>query len=63
MLERAETVALPKSLDQRGVIGPLPEFLALLGLPKEESLRDLLTEGKYIPQEIINYQVAAKILT
>jgi len=63
MLERAETVALPKSLDRRGVIGPLPEFLQLLGLPEEGSLRDLLTEGKYIPQEIINYQVAAKILT
>ncbi|HEY8908658.1 MAG TPA: hypothetical protein VIM51_00020 [Desulfosporosinus sp.] len=63
MLERAETVELPKSLDRRGVIGPLPEFLELLGLPEEGSLRDLLTEGKYIPQEIINYQVAAKILT
>jgi len=32
-------------------------------LPEEESLRTLLTEGKYIPQEIVNYQVAAKILT
>ena len=63
MLELAESVELPKSLDQRGVIGPLPEFLTLLGLPEEESLRTLLTEGKYIPQEIVNYQVAAKILT
>ena len=63
MLELAESVELPKSLDQRGVIGPLPEFLSLLGLPEEESLRTLLTEGKYIPQEIVNYQVAAKILT
>ena len=62
MLELAETVELPKSLDQRGVIGPLPEFLALVGLPEEESLRALLTEGKYIPQEIVNYQVVAKIL-
>ncbi|OLN32023.1 hypothetical protein [Desulfosporosinus metallidurans] len=62
MLELAETVKLPKSLDQRGVIGPLPEFLSLLGLPNEESLRALLAEGKYIPQEIVNYQVAAKIL-
>jgi len=62
MLEFAETVELPKSLDRRGVIGPLPEFLELLGLPEEGSLRNLLTEGKYIPQEIINYQVAVKIL-
>ena len=62
MLELAETLELPKSLDQRGVIGPLPEFLSLLGFPEEESLKALLAEGKYIPQEIVNYQVAAKIL-
>ena len=62
MLELAETVKLPKSLDQRGVIGPLSEFLALLGLDEEESLGALLAEGKYIPQEIINFQVAARIL-
>ena len=63
MLELAESVELPKSLDQRGVVGPLPEFLSLLGIPEEESLRALLAEGKYIPQEIVNYQIAAKILT
>lgn len=62
MLDLAETVELPKSLDQRGVIGPLSEFLELLGLAEEKSLGVLLAEGKYIPQEIINYQVAAKIL-
>ncbi|SPF56503.1 conserved hypothetical protein [Candidatus Desulfosporosinus infrequens] len=62
MLELAETVELPKSLDQRGVIAPLPEFLSLVGLSEEENLRTLLAEGKYIPQEIVNYQVAAKIL-
>ncbi len=62
MLELAVTVKLPKSLDQRGVIGPLPEFLSLLGLAEEKSLGALLAEGKYIPQEIINYQVAATIL-
>ena len=62
MLELAETVELPKSLDQRGVRGPLSEFLALVGLSKEESLGTLLANGKYIPQEIVNYQVAAKII-
>lgn len=62
MLELAKLVDLPKSIDQRGVVGPLPEFLSLLGIPEEESLRALLAEGKYIPQEIVNYQVAAKIL-
>lgn len=62
MLELAETIELPKSLDQRGVSGPLPEFLSLLGLPEKERLGNLLAEGKYIPQEIINYQVAAKLI-
>jgi len=62
MLELVETVELPKSLDQRGVIGPLSEFLELLGLAEEKNLGPLLAEGKYIPQEIINYQVAASIL-
>jgi len=62
MLELAKTIELPKSLDQRGVIAPLLEFLALLGLPEEESLAALLVKGKYIPQEIIHYQVAATIL-
>lgn len=62
MLELAKTIELPKSLDQRGVIAPLLEFLALLGLPEEKSLGVLLAQGKYIPQEIINYQVAATFL-
>lgn len=63
MLNLAEPVRLPKSLDQRGVVGPLPEFLALLGRPEETRLQAILAEGKYIPQEIINYQVVTKILT
>jgi len=63
MLELAESVELPKSPDQRGLIGPLGEFVELLGLTEEKSLGALLAEGKYIPQEIINYQVAEKILT
>ncbi|HBW34763.1 hypothetical protein [Desulfosporosinus sp. BICA1-9] len=62
MLEMGQSLELPKSLDQRGVSAPLSEFLALLGLPEEESLGAWLAEGKYIPQEIINYQVAAKII-
>ena len=63
MLELAESIELPKSLDQRGVIGPLHEFLSLLGLTEESSLTSILAEGRYIPQEIVNYQVTAKILT
>ncbi|MDR3541463.1 MAG: hypothetical protein P4L69_10930 [Desulfosporosinus sp.] len=63
MLELSEQAELPKSLDQRGVIGPLQEFLSLLGITDESSLSSILAEGRYIPQEIVNYQVAAKILT
>ncbi|KLU64798.1 hypothetical protein DEAC_c31260 [Desulfosporosinus acididurans] len=62
MLELAESVELPRSLDQRGVSGPLSEFLSLIGLTEESSLSSILAEGRYIPQEIVNYQVAAKIL-
>lgn len=64
MLELADTVELPKSLDQRGVIAPLSEFLALLGLTEANgnALANLLAEGKYIPQEILNYQEAATII-
>lgn len=62
MLELAESRELPKSPDQRGVLGPLPEFLSLIGLSEDSSLSSILAEGRYIPQEIVNYQVAAKIL-
>lgn len=62
MLERAAKVELPKSPDHRGVIGPLPEFLSLLGLAEGRDLMRLLAEGKYIPQEIVNYQVVANLL-
>jgi len=63
MLELAQSVELPKTLDHRGVIGPLHEFLSLLGIAEESSLSSILAEGRYIPQEIVNYQEAAKILT
>jgi|SRR5680860_21471 len=50
MLELAKTVELPKSLDQRGVVGPLPEFLSLLGLAEEGSLGDLLAGmSQFVP--------------
>jgi hypothetical protein len=64
MLELAERVELPNSSDQRGVIAILPEFFVLLDLADEyeNALIDILEEGKYIPQEIVNYQVAETIL-
>ena len=68
--KHAESQELPRSPDQRGVTGSLPEFLAALELTQGYNpmslsggfLKDLLAEGKYIPQEIINYQVAADLL-
>ncbi|MDQ7095454.1 hypothetical protein REC12_17835 [Desulfosporosinus sp. PR] len=63
MLQLAESAELPKSLDQRGVVGPLPEFLSLLEMPEEKKLGAILSGGRYIPQEIINYQIAEKLLT
>ena len=70
--KHAERQALPKSPDQRGVTGSLSEFLAALQPTLGENpmsmslegdfLKDLLAEGKYVPQEIINYQVAASLL-
>ena len=63
MLKLAESMELPKSPDQRGVVGPLPEFLSLLEMPEEKKLGAILAGGRYIPQEIINYQIAEKLLT
>jgi len=63
MLQLAESMELPKSPDQRGLVGPLPEFLSLLEMPEEKKLGAILSDGRYIPQEIINYQIAEKILT
>jgi Uncharacterized protein conserved in bacteria C-term(DUF2220). len=71
LAEKQEKISeLPNSPDQRGVTAELPEFLAALGpaqgenseSPAGEFLQNILAEGKYIPQEIINYQVAAELL-
>lgn len=66
MLKLARDLDLPQSLDKRGIITPLDEFCTLLDLnqPNEEGqLKTILAEGRYIPQEIINYHVVAKILS
>jgi hypothetical protein len=71
LAEKQEKISeLPESADQRGVTAELPEFLAALepaweGDPKSPAggfLQNILAEGKYIPQEIINYQIAAELL-
>lgn len=71
LAEKQEKISeLPKSPDLRGVTASLPEFLAALAQAQGENLerpaghflQTILAEGKYIPQEIINYQVAAELL-
>jgi hypothetical protein len=62
MLELAAGVELPKSPDKRGLLAPVTEFADMLGLGGPELLLEFLEQGRYIPQEIINYQVVSGIL-
>jgi hypothetical protein len=62
MLELAGNMELPASPDGRAVAAPLAEFASLLGFNQAEVLTVFLEKGRYIPQEIVNYQVVAKIL-
>lgn len=63
MLNLAEGLELPESPDERVVQTPLAEFASMLGLSGTGGLSAFLDRGRYIPQEIINYQVAAGILS
>jgi hypothetical protein len=63
MLKLAAGVELPKSLDKRGILAPVTEFADMLGLSGPESLLGFLEQGRYIPQEIVNYQVVSGILS
>ena len=62
MLKLAEDLELPVSPDGRAVTAPLAEFTSLLGFDRDEVLTGFLEKGRYIPQEIMNYQVVAKVL-
>jgi hypothetical protein len=63
MLRLTEGVELPESLDKRDVTAPLAEFASMLGFDRADMLTVFLEKGRYIPQEIVNYQVAAGILS
>ncbi|MCM1565864.1 MAG: DUF2220 domain-containing protein [Dehalobacter sp.] len=63
MLKLAAGVELPVSPDKRDVTVPLSEFTTMLGFDSTDVLTVFLARGKYIPQEIVNYQVAADILS
>jgi hypothetical protein len=63
MLKLAEGRELPESPDKRGVEAPLEVFASMLGLNQADDQLAFLKEGRYIPQEIVNYQIVAGILS
>lgn len=62
MLNLAEGREMPASKDKRDVLANIDDFAGMLGVDSM-ILTKLLDEGRYIPQEIVNYQVLAGILT
>ncbi|MEL7567449.1 MAG: hypothetical protein AAGU27_21580 [Dehalobacterium sp.] len=63
MLKLALDRELPESKDKRGKATPWAEFIALLGFKEVQVLIDIFAQGKYIPQEIINYQEILSLLS
>ncbi len=65
MLKLASGQEMPKSPDERDLTVDIDDFTGLLGLSSDEhqALIRLFDQGCYIPQEIVNYQVLAAILT
>ncbi len=62
MLELARGREMPDSPDKRDMPAAIEDFAGLLGC-NFSVLDELLAGGRYIPQEIINYQVLEGILT
>ena len=62
MLHLAEERDLPLSPDGRELKVKVQEFERLLGLEPDEDKLSFLRQGRYIPQEILNYQVLATLL-
>lgn len=62
MLQLAESREMPESPDKRETPAAVEDFAELLGCEPADINR-LLTEDRYIPQEIINYQVLKDYLT
>lgn len=63
MLKLAEGMELPGSLDAREIEAPLAEFTSMLGVEQANVLSVFGENGRYIPQEIVNYQVILNILS
>lgn len=63
MLDLAQGRKMPESKDKRDVEASIEDFAGLSGFADSTVIKDLLASGRYIPQEIINYQVLSGILT
>jgi len=62
MLDLARGREMPESPDKRDIPAAVEDFAQLLDC-EPAGVMDLLKQGRYIPQEIINYQILAGILT
>lgn len=62
MLQLAQGRKMPASMDKRDIPVAIEDFAQGLGCDPAEIL-NLLNQGFYIPQEIINYQILTDILT
>lgn len=63
MLKLAQGREMPLSMDKRAMPVDVEGFAALLGGDQTIIINGLLTNGRYITQEIVNYQVLAGILS
>jgi len=57
MLSESDKIKLPKSKDYRNNNVDLVAFTSLFTAEASIKIRSILNEGRYIPQEIINYQI------
>lgn len=63
MVELAANSKLPVSQDKRDLPVPWEEFLRPFTAAEQQQIKEIINSGRYIPQEIINYQVLANLLS
>ena len=63
MLKLAEGREMPESQDKRDIPVDTEQFARLLGNEEADAIRRLWDHDRYIPQEIINYQVLSDIMS
>lgn len=63
MLELAAGRELPVSQDRRDLTVPWEAFLPAFSREEGQKIKELIESDRYIPQEVINYQVLARLLS